>query len=275
MAHHRTVKHRLPSHRARHRRQRRIRRRTLGWLSTLPVLVGAAALILAAAGGARTGGRALVSGDTPKWSAATSVLNGSSQVGREDTVLARQHALSRDSERQALADAAGQPLRPAAGAQGRQRHAALAKLAASAQRQANKMALNAWQLPIAPGSYRLTARFGECFGLWVHCHTGLDFAAPTGTPIHAVATGLITKTGWAGPYGYRTEETLPDGTQLWYCHQNFIPVHDGLHVVAGQVIGRVGSTGNTTGPHLHLEVRPGGGDPVDPYAALVAHGLSP
>ena len=112
-------------------------------------------------------------------------------------------------------------------------------------------------------------------GMWSSNHTGLDFAAPSGTPIVAVANGVITETGSAGAYGNQTIQTLADGTEIWYCHQTSIDVSPGETVTAGQQIGSVGSTGNTTGPHLHLEVRPGGGDPVDPYQALVFHGVAP
>jgi murein DD-endopeptidase MepM/ murein hydrolase activator NlpD len=90
-----------------------------------------------------------------------------------------------------------------------------------------------------------------------------------------VANGVIVETAYAGAYGNRTIMRLQDGTELWYCHQNAFGVHAGQAVIAGQTIGYVGSTGNTTGPHLHLEVRPGGGDPVDPFQALVVHGLKP
>ena len=69
--------------------------------------------------------------------------------------------------------------------------------------------------------------------------------------------------------------TLEDGSELWYCHQSAIGVEVGDQVVGGQPIGAVGATGNTTGPHLHLEVRPGGGDAVDPLQALTIHGLNP
>ena len=140
---------------------------------------------------------------------------------------------------------------------------------------AAKLKLNQWVLPVDPGVYHLTARFGDYSGLWAHFHTGLDFAAPTGTPIHAVANGVVTSTGYDGSYGNKTVITLDDGTELWYCHQNAYAVDVGQEVHAGDLIGYVGSTGNVTGPHLHLEVRPGAGDPVDPYEALIVHGLHP
>ena len=66
-----------------------------------------------------------------------------------------------------------------------------------------------------------------------------------------------------------------DGTELWYCHQTSIAVGVGQKLRAGQVLGYVGATGNVTGPHLHLEVHPDGGAPIDPYVALVSRGLRP
>jgi murein DD-endopeptidase MepM/ murein hydrolase activator NlpD len=159
--------------------------------------------------------------------------------------------------------------------QAREANAAIAKLAASAEDVAKKLAKDAWVSPLSPGVYRLTARFGQCSGLWSHCHTGLDFAAPSGTTIRAVAAGTITSVGWAGAYGNRTVQTLRDGTEIWYCHQLTVGVRVGDSVIGGQPIGAVGSTGNSTGPHLHLEVRPGAGDAVDPFQALVFHGITP
>lgn len=128
-------------------------------------------------------------------------------------------------------------------------------------------------LPVA--SYRLTGRFGDRSSLWSTVHTGLDFAAPTGTPIRAIAAGRVVSTGFDGPYGNKTVVRLPDGTELWFCHQSSIAVHAGERVRPGEVIGEVGSTGNVTGPHVHLEVHPGGGDPVDPMPWLQARGLRP
>ncbi|MGH3444965.1 MAG: M23 family metallopeptidase [Nocardioidaceae bacterium] len=254
-------------------------RKKLLRLPSGPLLVGAAALVLAGAG-AVTVGRAhgdtqLSAGGFSKLSVQASVLTGASSVGSSDALTGRQRAVSRDSEREALQAAADQHLQAAAEAQAKQRHAALAALAASAQKHANAIARNAWQLPVAAGAYHLTARFGDCSMLWAHCHTGLDFAAPSGTPITAIAKGVITEVGWAGSYGNRTIETLSDGTELWYAHQSSTAASVGEHVRAGQLIGYVGATGNTTGAHLHLEVRPGAGDPVDPYSALIAHGLHP
>ena len=179
------------------------------------------------------------------------------------------------SSREAMAAASGQQPTPAGTAQARENNAAYAQLAASAEKFAKKLAKDAWQLPLAAGSYQLTAEFGQCSGLWAHCHTGLDFAAPSGTPIRAVASGVVAEVGWAGAYGNRTVLTHDDGTQTWYCHQSEVGVQPGDNVFAGQTIGRVGATGNTTGPHLHLEVRPGGGDAVDPAEALAFHGATP
>lgn len=138
---------------------------------------------------------------------------------------------------------------------------------------ARRIEADRWVLPV--DEYRLTGTFGESSYLWSTTHTGLDFAAPDGTPIRSVAAGVVSSAGWDGAYGYRTVVTLQDGTEIWYCHQSSMNVEVGQSVARGQVIGAVGATGNVTGAHLHLEVRPGGGSPVDPYAALVEHGSMP
>ncbi|UKY51138.1 M23 family metallopeptidase [Streptomyces inhibens] len=127
---------------------------------------------------------------------------------------------------------------------------------------------------IAPvSSYTLTASFGQAGDRWAADHTGQDFAAPTGTPVKAVHSGTITQAGWAGSYGYRIVLTLDDGTELWFCHLSSMVKTSGK-VDTGDVIGRVGATGNVTGPHLHLEVRPGAGDPIDPMPWLRDHGVN-
>ena len=130
-----------------------------------------------------------------------------------------------------------------------------------------------WVLPVA--GYHLTARFGMSSGLWSHNHTGLDFAAPEGTEIRAIGPGTVTSSAYDGAYGNKTEIRVDDGTVLWFCHQSGTEVSVGQRVSQGELIGYVGSTGNVTGPHLHLEVHPGGGDPIDPEAWLPEHGLHP
>ena len=117
--------------------------------------------------------------------------------------------------------------------------------------------------------------FGQCSYLWANCHTGEDFGAPYGTPILSIASGVVTSAGYDGSYGNKTVVTLEDGTELWYCHQSSMNVTVGQTVEPGETIGAVGDTGNTTGPHLHLEVRPGGGDPTSPLEALAVHGVTP
>lgn len=117
------------------------------------------------------------------------------------------------------------------------------------------------------GSCTLASGFGGSSSPWAVGNTGQDFAVPTGTPAVAIHSGVITAAGWAGSFGYRIVLTLDDGTQLWYCHLSSMVKTSG-RVVTGDVIGRVGATGNATTPQLHLEVRPGGGEPVDPLKWL-------
>ncbi|MFE6165258.1 M23 family metallopeptidase [Streptomyces sp. NPDC056486] len=147
-----------------------------------------------------------------------------------------------------------------------------AKKKAEAERLA-KLA-KSFTLPVA--SYTLTGTFGQPGSMWSSgYHTGLDFAAPTGTPIKAIHSGTVKEAGWAGAYGYRTVLELDDGTELWFCHQSSMSVSVGQKVTTGEVIGRVGATGNVTGAHLHLEVHPGGDSTgVDPAAWLRGKGQS-
>ncbi|SCG69361.1 M23 family metallopeptidase [Micromonospora inositola] len=121
-----------------------------------------------------------------------------------------------------------------------------------------------------PLSGRLTSEFGTRFDPYYHVwqlHPGVDLAAPIGTPIVAVADGRVSRAGWYGGYGNYTciDHGRADGQRLSTCygHQSKLLVSPGQRVRAGQVIGLVGSTGASTGPHLHFEVRLGG-RPVDP-----------
>lgn len=127
--------------------------------------------------------------------------------------------------------------------------------------------------PLA-GGYRLTARYGERSGRWsLGVHTGLDFAASTGTPVVAAAAGVVREAGREGAYGRRVVIMLPDGTETTYNHLSAIGVRVGERVAAGERVGRVGASGNTTGAHLHFEVLAGPGRFVDPLSWLLARGV--
>jgi len=211
--------------------------------------------------------------DSTRMFTPASALTGTTAATSSLEIDDRMQAVSRDTQRAALEDAADDDLQEAVEAQAEERNAALAQLAASAEKYAGEIAANAWRLPL--GGYRLTARFGHSSSLWSTTHTGLDFAAPYGTPVVAVANGTVRSASYDGSYGNKIVLALEDGTEIWYCHLSSFSVSPGETVTGGEQLGAVGSTGNSTGDHLHLEVRPGAGDPVDPYAALLAHGLTP
>lgn len=126
-----------------------------------------------------------------------------------------------------------------------------------------------WVVPVL--GYRLTAGFGD-YGLWSSAHTGQDFAAPYGTPVRAIGDGKIIFASYDGAYGNKIVVEHTDGTVSWYAHMAAFLQTSGT-VKAGDVIGRVGSTGNSTGDHLHLEVRPGDGNAVPPLTWLRQHGV--
>jgi murein DD-endopeptidase MepM/ murein hydrolase activator NlpD len=241
-------------------------------MPALPSIVGATALLVA--GGGAIG---LHNGDLPGSNSLQLSAGGNALGGTDAFAFAgsdsRARAISRDSERQAVQDKLSQRLKSEAEQQSEQRNAALTSLARSAEERASEIKKNLWHLPTI--GYHLTGRFGMVSGLWSSFHTGLDFATDAGAPVYAVANGVITFTGYDGPYGNKTIETLADGTEIWYAHQEQFDVQVGDTVTGGQTIGKVGSTGNTTGPHVHIEVRPGGGDPVDPYPAFIDHGVTP
>ncbi|GAA2605572.1 MULTISPECIES: M23 family metallopeptidase [Streptomyces] len=147
---------------------------------------------------------------------------------------------------------------------------------AAKKAEAERLAKLAKQYTLPTSSYTISSTFGQAGAYWSSGHhTGLDFAAPTGTLLKAVHSGTITSAGWDGSYGYKTVLTLDDGTELWYAHQSSISVNVGQKVATGDVIGRVGATGNVTGAHLHLEVHPDGGSGIDPMAWLQGKGINP
>ena len=129
-----------------------------------------------------------------------------------------------------------------------------------------------WVVPLE-GDYRITATFGQHGGSRATRHTGIDLAAPIGRTVLAASGGTITYAAFDGPYGQKIEITHPDGTRTSYAHLHHIDVEPGETVTAGDPIGTLGTTGNTTGPHLHFELRPGPSDqPVDPLPWMAERG---
>lgn len=236
-------------------RKRRLKRRFL----PTPAMAGALALIIAGVGSVALSSRDDSNPLAANYQTISANYTGSDASDRNNVDI------SRDFDRNLLAKQANQ--------QSENRTKALEEQASKIQKVADKLKLNQWVLPVA--GYHLTARFGERSSLWSTVHTGLDFAGPSGTTIVSVAAGVVKSTGYEGAYGNRTIITLLDGTDIWYCHQSRFAVNAGDKVGPGDVIGYTGATGNVTGPHLHLEVHPHGGDAVDPYPALVAHGVTP
>lgn len=111
---------------------------------------------------------------------------------------------------------------------------------------------------IRPISGTITSRFGAGSSIRRSSHTGLDISAPKGTPIKAAASGTVTFSGYKGSYGNMIVISHGNGVQTYYAHCSALYVSAGASVSQGQVIAAVGSTGNSTGPHLHLEVRVNG-----------------
>jgi murein DD-endopeptidase MepM/ murein hydrolase activator NlpD len=121
---------------------------------------------------------------------------------------------------------------------------------------------------IWPSDGVLTSGFGW---RWGRVHQGIDIAAPIGTPVLAAATGVVDYAGWSdGGYGNMIDIRHPDGTITRYGHLNEIFVKEGQSVGQGQSIAAMGSTGFSTGPHLHFEIRPNGGSAIDPMAFLAS-----
>lgn len=102
---------------------------------------------------------------------------------------------------------------------------------------------------------------------WGSFHTGMDIAGPIGTNIYAYKDGVVTYAGWAGSYGYMVKIDHGDGYSTWYSHCSKINVNSGDAVSQGQVIALMGSTGYSTGSHLHFEIRVNGVH-VNPYSYI-------
>ena len=124
---------------------------------------------------------------------------------------------------------------------------------------------------VRPGTGRLTSTYGS---RWGRLHAGIDLAAGVGAPISSVAAGTVVSAGSEGGYGRVVRVQHDHGTVTLYAHLSELLVTVGQRVGAGTYVGREGSSGHSTGPHLHFEVRVGG-VPVDPAPWLRARGVDP
>jgi len=284
---------------AKHRSSRRSVRRTQ--------LIGLTAALAAAAGTTTVGlsssatGPANASGSTGLSPAQAEALT-AARIDRRDLGSrdASRIDLSLASSRKAAADAAAKQraAKLAANATLTQRRAlALAAAKAAAARKAaaqakalaearaeavaKAAAIKAAAAKAAPKvvlpttGYPLTARFDQAGGRWAHNHTGLDFEAPMGTPVRSVMAGEVIQADFEGAYGRQVKVRHADGTVTSYSHMSEFDVSVGDSVKAGTMVGRIGMTGNTTGPHVHFEVLPGGGSPINPEPWLRDHGVNP
>ncbi|NWF29163.1 M23 family metallopeptidase [Streptomyces sp. PKU-EA00015] len=144
-----------------------------------------------------------------------------------------------------------------------------------AAREAERRRLNSFRLPVA-GSF-VTTGYQAGGSLWSSgSHSGVDFRAASGTSVVAVGAGTVVEAGWGGAYGNNIVLRMNDGTYTQYGHLSSINVSVGQRVMPGQQIGLSGSTGNSTGPHLHFEARtsPEYGSDMNPVAYLRARGVS-
>jgi murein DD-endopeptidase MepM/ murein hydrolase activator NlpD len=124
----------------------------------------------------------------------------------------------------------------------------------------------AWVWPtvcktITQGYGRKNARYAKGY------HTGIDIGCQNGSPIRSATDGTVTYAGWAGAYGNQIKVGVNSTTEIWYNHMSKLIASKGDKVTAGKEIGKLGTTGNSTGPHLHFEVRVNGKD-VDPMPYL-------
>ncbi|MVO89750.1 peptidoglycan DD-metalloendopeptidase family protein [Streptomyces sp. p1417] len=265
-----------------HRRPSRITRTTAGAagvaaLTTTGVISGLAAPALAAEG---------ASADYAHAGLTQSISVGDSLAGEIDAQAAAQKQAADEAAAKEKAEAeakakAEEAKRKAAEAKRKAEAAAKAKAKEEreakerAAREAERKRLGSYVSPI-DGSYVSTG-YKTGGAMWSSgSHTGVDFHAASGTQVQAVAAGTVVEAGWGGAYGNNVVIRHNDGTYTQYGHMSSLGVTVGQTVTPGQQIGLSGSTGNSSGPHLHFEARTGAdyGSDIDPVAYLRSHGVN-
>lgn len=122
------------------------------------------------------------------------------------------------------------------------------------KRAAQRAQRSSGQMYTPTTNFNFSARFGQPGGWSSGYHTGLDFAAPSGTPVFSALAGTVVESGWGGAYGNNIVVKHDNGVKTLYAHLTSANVSKGDKVLRGEKIGTVGSTGNSTGAHLHFEV---------------------
>ena len=156
----------------------------------------------------------------------------------------------------------------------KERQAARAAAAAAAQSSGGQGVSDNWVQGTGQLGWPVSGEITSPYGYRVHpiygttiYHSGIDIGVDEGTPVHAADGGVVVWSGWMGGYGYAVVIDHGNGLSTLYGHNSELAVDEGQSVAKGQVISYAGSTGNSTGPHVHFEVR-ANGDPVDPMGYL-------
>lgn len=189
---------------------------------------------------------------------------------------AQVQAKAAESAKKAAADRAKAAADAKKAAANKKKTAAAAKAAAK-KAQAKKA--SSWHKPVQ--RYSISATYGKGGGMWASKHSGQDFAVPTGTPVNAVHGGTVVKAGPNGAgdgpaYGNAIVVKHDNNTYSQYAHLSKVNVYPGEKVKTGERIGLSGNTGNSSGPHLHFEIRttPNYGTAINPVSFLRSEGLS-
>lgn len=285
----------MSSYQGRHRPSTRAERRARGRRSPLPSrltrahalpIAAAVALGLTAAGATAAQSSHLAGAGTAAFSAAGSTAgsatNSTSDSTTDDTDAAEgpRTKVAPDS-RDALGLATrGQEGDEGAAARGeradrsearRQRSggdSSTAEAGRSAAERKDESESPDWVEPLDDAVF--TSPYGE---RWGRLHAGQDYAADIGTPLKSMGTGEVVGAGPMGGYGTYIDIRYTDGSVSRYGHLDSVSASVGQKVDPGDVVAKSGNTGQSTGPHLHLEIRPGGGDPVDPAPWLAERGI--
>ncbi|MEU6307662.1 LysM peptidoglycan-binding domain-containing M23 family metallopeptidase [Streptomyces chartreusis] len=199
-------------------------------------------------------------------------------VGSDPSLIHPGLKLSMGGKKAATAAPKPSPSKPSSASKSSAKDSAAAKPAAPKKATAaaeTTSTVNGFSAPLSGAS--LGTGYKVAGSMWSSgYHTGVDFAAATGTPLKAVGAGTVVSAGWGGAYGNQVVIQLADGYYAQYAHLSSLSVSSGQTVTAGQQIGLSGATGNVTGPHLHFEIRttPDYGSDVDPVAYLRAKGVA-